>query len=142
MLNLECVAKKREKVLYDVDHRNGHRWITTNVFGTPNMHLMTCPVKPNSENEWTDVVADGEKAFGSGYSQAQEGISSFSGHLVAEGHEGGIPRVWVSLFEGTNEVRKMEFLLVFDEEASSQRWLVYPLTMNSMQIQLWCRTIL
>jgi oligopeptidase B len=113
---LECVAKKREKVLYDVDHRNGQWWITTNVGGTPNMRLMTCPVKPNSENEWTDVVVNGENAFDGGYSRALEGISSFSGHLVAEGREGGIPRVWVLSFEGTNEVRKME-LLVFDEEA-------------------------
>lgn len=113
---LECVAKKREKVLYDVDHRNGHWWITTNVGETPNMRLMTCPVKPNSESEWADVVVNGETIFDGGYDKALEGISSFGTHLVAEGREGGIPRIWVLSLDETNEVQRME-LLEFDEDA-------------------------
>ena len=113
---LECVAKKREKVLYDVDHRNGQWWITTNLGGTPNMRLMTAPVKPNSDSEWTDVLVNGEAIFDGGYDRALEGISSFANHLVADGREGGIPRVWILSFDGTNDLQRME-LLLFDEEA-------------------------
>ena len=46
---LQCVAKKRPKVLYEVEHRNGKWWISSNVDGTPNMRLMSCPVGPDCE---------------------------------------------------------------------------------------------
>merc|ERR1712238_459264 len=53
---LQCVAKRRKKVLYSVSHRAGDWYITTNVNGTPNMRLMICPAVANSEQQWKDMV--------------------------------------------------------------------------------------
>lgn len=121
---IQCVSKRRFKVLYDVDHRNGQWWITSNVEETPNMRLFTSPAKANCETEWA-LVSDpasstGEPLFDGGYERALHGVSTFSNHVVAEGREGGMPRVWLlSMGQTGEESNKIKsFLpLKFEEEA-------------------------
>lgn len=112
---LQCVAKRRQKVLYEVEHRLGEWWITTNVGGTPNMRLMKSQAKPNCEDDWKDVIEhSGNKAFDGGYDQSLAGVTAFKTHLVAEGRQGGVPRVWV-LTPSEEAVAKE--MLTFEEEA-------------------------
>jgi len=112
---LQCVAKRRNKVLYEVEHRLGEWWITSNVGGTPNMRLMKSPATHDCENEWKDVVGeDDSKLFDGGYDRALDGVTAFRTHVVAEGREGGIPRVWV--LTPSEDTVSMEMLL-FEEEA-------------------------
>jgi len=114
---LKCVAKKRSKVLYDVEHRNGYWWISTNFGGTPNMRLMTSPANANCEEEWKDVTdGSGNKLFDGSIDRALDGVEAFKSHVVAAGREGGIPRVWILSSDDADGVDTMD-VLTFDEEA-------------------------
>lgn len=119
---LECVAKKRKKVLYEVDHWNGNWIITSNVDETPNMRLMICKVGED-ESQWKDVtmMEDGQevKLFDGGYDRSLDGVQTFENHIAAAGRFDGIPRVWVMEIEddnGTFTVRKST-QLEFEETA-------------------------
>jgi len=94
--HLKCVAERRPKVLYDVDHWNGFWVITSNVGPTPNMRLMTCRVG-DDPSKWEDVTTteDDSKLFDGGYDRSLEGVQSFQNHIVASGRYGGIPAVWI-----------------------------------------------
>lgn len=94
---LQCISRRRSKVLYEVESRHGKWWITSNVEETPNMRLFTSPAKANCENQWTLVrdPATGEPLFDGGYDRALDAVTTFNSHVVAEGREGGIPRVWI-----------------------------------------------
>ena len=115
---LQCVAKKRSKVLYEVEHRLGYWWIATNVDQTPNLRLMKAPAKPNSEGDWKDVTLanSAEKLFDGSYERCLDGVDAFKTHIVAQGREGGIPRVWILSIGDDDEVSGME-MLRFEEEA-------------------------
>ena len=92
---LECVAKKRTKVLYDVDHWNGFWVITSNVEETPNMRLMVCRVGQD-ETHWRDVAdGGGGTLFDGGYERALDDVQSFEKYVVASGRYAGIPAVWI-----------------------------------------------
>ena len=94
---LKCVAKKRSKVLYDVEHYKGSWIISSNVDGTPNMRLMSCPVGSDCAEDWKDLsMKNGnEKLFDGGYERSLDGVEAFENYLVVAGREGGIPRIWV-----------------------------------------------
>ena len=65
---VKTIAKRRDKVLYEVEHRNGKWFISTNVGGTPNMRLMMCDAKEDCENDWVDVTdPSGVKLFDGDY---------------------------------------------------------------------------
>ena len=112
--SLQCISKRRFKVLYDVEHRHGQWWITSNVEETPNMRLFTAPAKANCETEWALVTdpTSGKPIFDGGYQRALHGVSTFSNHVVAEGREGGMPRVWLLSMDQTQEERNK--LVKFD----------------------------
>jgi len=119
---LKCIAKRRTKVLYDVDHWNGHWIITSNVNGTPNMRFMVCKVGED-ESKWNDVTVNVDgvdvKLFDGGYERSLDGVESFDKFLVASGRYGGIPAVWVlEMDEDRNNfsVRKSTSL-TFEEDA-------------------------
>jgi len=113
---LRCVAPKRSKVLYDVEHRDGQWWIESNVGGLPNMALFTCAAGPNCQDDW-QLVKDpsGEALFDGSYQRSLDGVTCFKTHVVASGREGGIPRVWIVGLQDT-VVTKFE-MLPFPEEA-------------------------
>ena len=120
---LKCIAKRRTKVLYDVDHWNGFWVITSNVDETPNMRFMVCKVGAD-ESQWKDVTSvteDGNevKLFDGGYERALDGVESFEKYLVASGRYGGIPAVWVLEMRAdadTFDVKRVS-QLTFEEDA-------------------------
>jgi Protease II len=121
---LERVAKRRQKVLYDVDHWNGHWIITSNVDGTPNMRLMVCKVGQD-ESHWKDMtlIENDEtevKLFDGGYEYALSNVETFEKYLVASGRYQGIPRIWVLELEDNDKEQltvKKSTLLTFEEDA-------------------------
>lgn len=115
---LQCIAKRRTKVLYEVEHRNGKWWISTNVGGTPNMRLMMANAEPNCESKWKDIVDkdDDKPLFDGGYDRALSDVSTYKTHVVAQGREGGIPRVWIISLDDSDVVESFE-QLTFEETA-------------------------
>jgi len=118
---LQCIAPRRSKVLYEVEHREGMWWISSNVGGLPNMALFTAPAVPNSHDQWKLVTdAEGTTLFDGGYTRSLDHVVCFSNHVVASGREGGLPRVWIlgmdKAKENQSAVRSFE-MLNFAEEA-------------------------
>jgi len=110
---LECISKRRFKVLYDVEHRYGQWWITSNVEETSNLRLFTAPAKANCESEWSLVTdpATGKPLFDGGFQRALHGVTAFSNHVIAEGREGGMPKVWLLTMDksGMNKFDTLEW---------------------------------
>jgi oligopeptidase B len=106
---MECIAPRRNKVLYTVEHGHGTWWIWTNVDGSPNMKLMTAPAKANSADSW-ELVVDGDckPIFDGSLTKALDSVTVLESHIVAEGREGGIPRVWV-FKPVTKSFQRLEF---------------------------------
>ena len=96
--SLQCIAKRRSKVLYDVEHRNGKWWIQSNVGGLPNMALWTAPAVADCQDTWNLVTdaSTGKVLFEGGYDRSLDYVSCFKNHIVASGREGGLPRVWIA----------------------------------------------
>ena len=114
---LECIAKKRSKVLYEVEHRNGMWWILSNVGELPNMALFAAPAVANCQDSWKLVTdGSGTPLFDGGTERALDDCTCFKNHVVFSGREGGIPRVWVANVDQGCGVSKFERLL-FDEDA-------------------------
>ena len=117
-----CIAKRRYKVLYDVDHRKGYWWITSKTGDeTPNMRLFTAPATANCQDEWTLLAdpATDKPLFDGGYDRTLDGVSTFATNVVVHGREGGIPRVWVLSMDDTQKSPKVTTFeaLTFEEEA-------------------------
>lgn len=129
---VQTVAKRRSKVLYFIEHYKNHWLITTNynskmcddmngVKPMPNMRLMISPDIPNCSNHWEDlcllrndagennssepaktVLFDGEKG-----DKALNRVTPFQNHIVCEGRQGGIPRIWIIGFlDNASNVQK------------------------------------
>lgn len=93
---MQCVAPRKTKVLYEVEHRDGEWWIWTNVDDSPNMKLMTAPATADCAKDWSLVLdASGEAAFDGSLVKALDSVTVLEKYVVVQGREGGIPRVWV-----------------------------------------------
>eukprot|EP00980_Cylindrotheca_fusiformis_P013714 scaffold3526_cov115-Cylindrotheca_fusiformis.AAC.4 len=93
---MQCIAPRRNKVLYEVEHGQGNWYVWTNVEGTPNMKLMQAPAKPNCADDWKLVEdKDGKPIFDGSLEKALESVTVLDSHVVVEGRQGGIPRVWI-----------------------------------------------
>jgi len=116
-ITVKCVAARRPKTLYDVEHRLGKWVITTNHGGLPNMKLVECAAEPDCESNWVDVVdEEGKPLFSGDYVKTLDTVLPLKGHVVAYGREGGIPRVWVAKFNESGKVESFQ-RLEFEEEA-------------------------
>lgn len=92
----QCIAERRKKVLYEVEHRKGRWWILSNVGGLPNMGLFSSPALPNSQDSWKLVLDNkGHPVFPGGNDRSLDDVTCFEKQIVAEGREGGLPRVWM-----------------------------------------------
>jgi len=112
---VNVISKRRDKVLYEVEHRNGKWFISTNYGGTPNMRLMACDAKADCEKEWVDVIdSNGNRIFDGDYERTLDDITPFKDHMLALGREGGIPRIWFIKFKEDEMVKSME-QLTFEE---------------------------
>jgi oligopeptidase B len=93
---MQCVAPRRNKVLYEVEHGHGNWYIWTNVDGTPNMKLMQAAAKANCAEDWELVVdANDKPIFDGSLEKALESVTVLDSHVVVEGRQDGIPRVWI-----------------------------------------------
>lgn len=92
---LQCIAKRRSNVLYEVEHRNGSWWIASNVGERPNLALYTATVGAGPE-DWKLVTdGTGQHLFDGNAQLCLDGVSCFQQHVVASGREGGLPRIWI-----------------------------------------------
>eukprot|EP00536_Pseudo-nitzschia_multiseries_P001001 jgi/Psemu1/179995/e_gw1.12.161.1 len=106
---MQCIAPRRNKVLYEVDHGHGTWWIWTNVDESPNMKLMKAPATANCAGDWKLVEdASGEPIFDGSFAKSLDSVSVLGSHVVVQGREGGIPRIWVHSIENKS-VRRLEF---------------------------------
>eukprot|EP00537_Pseudo-nitzschia_pungens_P017448 CAMPEP_0172403752 /NCGR_PEP_ID=MMETSP1061-20121228/60540_1 /TAXON_ID=37318 /ORGANISM="Pseudo-nitzschia pungens, Strain cf. pungens" /LENGTH=846 /DNA_ID=CAMNT_0013138277 /DNA_START=1 /DNA_END=2541 /DNA_ORIENTATION=+ len=106
---MQCIAPRRNKVLYEVDHGHDTWWIWTNVDESPNMKLMKAPATANCADDWKLVEdADGNPIFDGSFAKSLDAVSVLGSHVVVEGREGGIPRIWVHSIE-SKSVRRLEF---------------------------------
>merc|ERR1711935_637607 len=111
--DMQCIAPRRNKVLYDVEHGHGQWYIWTNVGGTPNMKLMVTEAKADCSENW-ELVKDsaGISIFDGSFEKALESVTVLNSHVVVEGRQEGIPRVWIY-----NPASKQLQRLEFDEPA-------------------------
>ena len=100
MAEVQCIVPRRNKVLYEVEHGHGNWWIWTNVDASPNMKLMKAPAISDCESDWELVKDANEKIlFDGSLSKALDSVTVLGSHVVMEGREGGIPRVWIYSIE-------------------------------------------
>lgn len=77
------------------------------------MKLMSAPAIPDSAYKWKLVEdSNGTPIFDGSLSKSLDSVTVVNTHLIAEGREGGIPRVWVVDID-TKAATRLEF----DEEA-------------------------
>lgn len=113
--NLHRVAPLRDKVLYDVEHREGLFYITTNVGNLSNFKLVTVPVKPDGQDDWADFAVGGTVPFDGGFSRPLDDVLPLQKHLVCFGRENGIPQLWVvgfgddSTSHAASSIERLEF---------------------------------
>lgn len=111
--DLQCIAPRRSKVLYDVEHGHGYWWICTNVGNSPNMKLMKSAAMANCADQWELVLdSDDKPLFDGSPERALAAVTVLESHIVAEGRFGGIPRVWI--YEPSGRTLEQ---LEFDEPA-------------------------
>jgi len=97
---MHVVAPRQFKVKYDVEHHCNQFYIMSNIGGTPNMRLLASPVQPNSQELWEDVVFKSSSEepvtlFDGGYERSLDSLTPFNNHLVVQGREMGLPRIWI-----------------------------------------------
>jgi oligopeptidase B len=119
---LECVAPRRHKVLYEVQHRLGYWWISSNTGNLPNMALFAAPATSNSAESWQLILnPEGTGAlFDGSYAQSLDSVTCFSRHVAVEGRKAGLPRVWIlSVSDSEPPLVQSCHMLSFPEEACS-----------------------
>ena len=110
---MKCIAGRRNKVLYEVEHGQDKWFIWTNVDGAPNMKLMSAPAISDSADAWKVVEnSNGVPIFDGSLSKSLDSVTVVNTHLIAEGREGGIPCVWIVDIDTKTTTR-----LEFDESA-------------------------
>ena len=106
---MKSVAPRRSKVLYEVEHGHGEWFVWTNVDKSPNMKLMTAPAVADSAGEWKLLEdADGKPVFDGSLAKALDSVTVLNSHIVIQGREGGIPRVWTYSIS-SKDMKRLEF---------------------------------
>ena len=106
---MHCIAPRRNKVLYEVEHAHDQWYIWTNVDSSPNMKFMSAPAVPDSAHEWKLVNdAGGNPIFDGSLAKSLDSVTVLNTHIIIEGREGGIPRVWTYNIE-FKTIQRLEF---------------------------------
>eukprot|EP00555_Chaetoceros_dichaeta_P002114 CAMPEP_0198252270 /NCGR_PEP_ID=MMETSP1447-20131203/2793_1 /TAXON_ID=420782 /ORGANISM="Chaetoceros dichaeta, Strain CCMP1751" /LENGTH=773 /DNA_ID=CAMNT_0043937453 /DNA_START=215 /DNA_END=2536 /DNA_ORIENTATION=+ len=93
---MQCIAPRRNKVLYEAEHRHNQWWIWTNVGSTPNMQLMSSPPQADCATLWKPILnADDKPIFDGSLEKSIDAVTVFNTYVAIEGRQGGIPRVWI-----------------------------------------------
>jgi protease II len=104
MADLQVVASRSPKALYDIDVRGSMLYIQTNL-NAPNCRVMIAPLatleddtEPAAER-WQQLECVRpdvcREAFGASETVTVHTLRAFSHHLVVEGREHGVSRVWI-----------------------------------------------
>jgi oligopeptidase B len=103
-------------VQYNVDYRHQEWWITSNVHQTPNMQIFRAPV--GKQLQWTTTTPPVLSKFFDGSNNiAVESLMPLANHVIVEGRQDGIPRIWIlKLNPETNSIQEVD-LLEFSEPA-------------------------
>ena len=81
---------------------------------------MKSPVQPNCQDLWEDVIWNDSSLFTGGYERSIASITPFTNHLVVEGRENSLPRVWILTLKNDHIVTSFD-TLTFSEGANSVR---------------------
>ena len=84
------VTPRRHEIEYDVAHRDGWFYVTTND-GGDNFRLVRAPAGPVAAGEWEEVVPHRERV-------KVEGVMLFRDHMVVREREAGLRRLVVHTF--------------------------------------------
>lgn len=103
---LNLVSKRRQNVLYGVEHYNGYWWLLSNVNDPDgDMELFTVPVGQERDDLWTQVM---DPSAGTPLLDgvAKEDLTVFQNHIVIEGRSEGILGLWI-LEMGDNDASRV-----------------------------------
>ena len=78
----KVIVPRQDGHEYDVDHYNGHFYITTNK-DAKNFRVVTAPINDPSEKNWKTFIAHNPKI-------KIDGLTTFANHLVVSEKEGGL----------------------------------------------------
>jgi len=106
---MQCIAPRRTKVLYEVEHLHNQWWIWTNVGSTPNMQLLSSPAQANCDTLWQPILdASDNILFDGSLVKSLDSVTVLDTHVVIQGRQGGIPRIWI-YDPQSREVELVEF---------------------------------
>jgi oligopeptidase B len=92
---LKSISKRRQQVLYSVEHYEGNWWILSNLNDSDgDLKLWTLPVGQESDNRWT-LVPDPSSEFTWLDKIAIENLGVFKNHIVLEGRYEGTKDIWI-----------------------------------------------
>jgi len=94
--HVQCLAQRRKKVLYEIDHRHGTWWIHSNVGNLPNYALFSAPAVAHCQDLWQPVLLHGEPLFDGGPGhRSLDDVTCLDSHVLLSGREDGLPRIWL-----------------------------------------------
>lgn len=118
---LQVVARRSSKTEYDVDVRGSTLYIQTNR-NAPNYRIMTSPLAAlddglgTASEQWKQlecVVSEVcREAFGASETVTVRTLRVFSHHLVVEGRERGVSRVWILSLTADDQVESIHEVVV------------------------------
>ena len=88
--------ERQPDMLYGIDHYKEHFYIQTNAEGAKNYKIMRTPVGQTEMAHWTEVVAHREHVM-------IEGFTIFDKFFVIEEREGGLVKIRVKSWDGSND---------------------------------------
>ena len=88
--------ERQPDMLYGIDHYKEHFYIQTNADGAKNYKIMRTPVGQTEMAHWTEVVAHREHVM-------LEGFTIFDKFFVIEEREGGLVKIRVKSWDGSND---------------------------------------
>lgn len=88
--------ERQPDMLYGIDHYKEHFYIQTNADGAKNYKIMRTPVGQTEMAHWTEVVAHREHVM-------IEGFTIFDKFFVIEEREGGLVKIRVKSWDGSND---------------------------------------
>ena len=88
--------ERQPDMLYGIDHYKEHFYIQTNADGAKNYKIMRTPVGQTEMVYWTEVVSHREHVM-------LEGFTIFDKFFVIEEREGGLVKIRVKSWDGSND---------------------------------------
>ena len=88
--------ERQPDMLYGIDHYKEHFYIQTNADGAKNYKIMRTPVEETEMTHWTEVIPHREHVM-------LEGFTIFDKFFVIEEREGGLVKIRVKAWDGSND---------------------------------------